>query len=103
MRIARLLSDDQSQETCPDDIAAFERPRKGVQAAGSFSFPEKVPSPACRLRVAGEVAGFWFLKTRVFLCVVSVVLCASVVNGLRTDFTTETQRTTEDSQRKAFA
>ena len=62
MRIARLRSDDQSQETCPDDIAAFERPRKGVQAAGSFSFPEKVPSPACRFRVAEEVAGFCIFK-----------------------------------------
>src|SRR5712692_2394249 len=41
MRIARLRSDDQSQETCPDDVAAFEYPRKGVQAAGNFSFRKR--------------------------------------------------------------
>jgi len=42
----------QSQETCPDAVAAFERPRKGVQAAGNSLFSEKIPSPACHLRVA---------------------------------------------------
>jgi len=61
-----LRSDDQSQETCPDDVAAFERPRKGVQAAGNFSFPEKVPSPACHFRVAEEVAGFCIFNLKVF-------------------------------------
>src|SRR5882762_3450182 len=102
MRIAGLPSDDQSQETCPDDIAAFERPRKGVQAAGNFSFPEKVPSPACRFRVAEEVTGFCFLETRVFLRVISVDLGVSVANVLTQDFTTEAQRTTGDSQREAL-
>jgi hypothetical protein len=47
-----------SQETCPDAVAAFERPRKGVQAAGISLFSAKIPSPACRLCVAEEVTGF---------------------------------------------
>ena len=49
-----------SQETCPDAVAAFERPRKGVQAAGISLFPEKIPSPACRLCATERVTGFVF-------------------------------------------
>src|SRR5437867_10428655 len=46
-----------------------------------------------------KAAGFCISETRAFLCVISVALCASVINVLRLDFTTETQRSTEDSQR----
>jgi hypothetical protein len=53
--------------------------------------------------VAEEVAGFCILETRAFLCVISVDLRVSVVNVLRLGFTTEAQRTTEDSQRAALA
>src|SRR5207247_10316337 len=36
--------------------------RKGVQAAGNFSFPEKVPSPACRFRVAERGGGILYFQ-----------------------------------------
>jgi hypothetical protein len=55
-------------------FAAFERPRKGVQAAMGIRFSEKIPSPACRIRVAERSTGFClFSLTRVlrrkeFLC-----------------------------------
>jgi hypothetical protein len=32
--------------------------RKGVQAAVGILFSEKIPSPACRIRVAEKVTGF---------------------------------------------
>ena len=32
--------------------------RKGVQAAVGILFSEKIPSPACRVRVAERVTGF---------------------------------------------
>src|ERR1700682_486814 len=65
--------------------------RKGVQAAVEFSLLRKVPSPACRFRVAERSAGFCLFSIRIRLCV-------SVVN-LPREITTETQRTTEITQR----
>jgi len=35
---------------------------KVFRPQGIFLFPEKVPSPACRFRVAEEVAGFCIFK-----------------------------------------
>jgi iron complex transport system substrate-binding protein len=38
---AKFKAAMQSQETCPDAVAAFERPRKGVQAAGISLFRKR--------------------------------------------------------------
>ena len=55
----------QSQETCPDAVAAFERPRKGVQAAVGNIFSEEIPSPACRFRAArGDGILFFQIGTK---------------------------------------
>ena len=89
----------QSQETCPDGVAAFERPRKGVQAAVGNIFSEEIPSPACRFRAAEEVTGFCFFNSKIILSVISVALCVSVVNVFKRNFTTEAQRATEKPQR----
>jgi len=52
----KFVVDEPSQETCPNVVAAFERPRKGVQAAGN-SFSEEDPvaslSPFARQRGDG--------------------------------------------------
>jgi iron complex transport system substrate-binding protein len=52
----KFVADEPSQETCPNVVAAFERPRKGVQAAGN-SFSEEDPvaslSPFARQRGDG--------------------------------------------------
>jgi hypothetical protein len=53
-----LAGEAQSQETCPNVAAAFERPRKGVQAAMGIFQSEKIPSPACRPARGHEVTGF---------------------------------------------
>jgi hypothetical protein len=37
--------------------------RKGVQAAVGILFSEKIPSPACRIRVAERSAGFCFFSS----------------------------------------
>jgi len=37
--------------------------RKGVQAAVGNLFLEKIPSPACRIRVAERVTGFCLFST----------------------------------------
>jgi len=39
--VAFVLATMQSQETCPDAVAAFECPRKGVQAAGISLFRKR--------------------------------------------------------------
>jgi hypothetical protein len=77
--------------------------RKGVQAAVGNLFLEKIPSPACRIRVAERVTGFCLFSSRVNrrLCVISVALCVSVVIFSHRSFTTETQRATELAQRDA--
>ncbi len=55
----------QSQETCRNVAAAFERPRKGVQAAVGICFPEIVPSlPVMFARQ--EVTGFLHFEKRIW-------------------------------------
>jgi hypothetical protein len=48
----------QSQETCPDAVAAFERPRKGVQAAVGIFLPGKDPVASLSLSRRRRAAGF---------------------------------------------
>ena len=83
--------------------------RKGVQAAVGILFSEKIPSPACRVRVAERVTGFCLFNLGVnkvlqarLLCAISVALCVSVVGISWRIFTTEAQRATEDTQRKTL-
>jgi len=38
---ARFEATMKSQETCPNAVAAFERPRKGVQAVGNSLFRKR--------------------------------------------------------------
>ena len=74
----KIVADEatvQSQETCPDAVAAFERPRKGVQAAVGILFSEEIPSPACCL-CAGEGDGILFIKLKsISLCNLCGPLC----------------------------
>ena len=47
-------------------------------------------------------ARFGVCRKNASLCANSVMLCASVVNVFLSNFTTETQRSTEDAQRNTF-
>src|SRR5258706_9853476 len=74
--------------------------RKGVQAAVGILFSEKIPSPACRFRVAERATGFCLFSPGIkkILCAISVALCVSVVIISPGKFTTEAQRSTEPAQ-----
>jgi len=52
-----------SQETCPNAIAAFERPRKGVQAAAGNSAQKKSRRRLSPLR-RRKATGFCFFNLR---------------------------------------
>src|SRR5437870_13137667 len=52
----------QSQETCPDVLAAFERPRKGVQAAVGIFLSGRDPVASLSPLRRRKAAGFCFYR-----------------------------------------
>ena len=84
--------------------------REKVFRPQGFLFSEKIPSPACRFRVAEKGGGICVLSLEVnkilyrgrLLFVASVSLCGSVVIVSRSKFTTEAQRATERPQRESL-
>jgi hypothetical protein len=73
--------------------------RKGVQAASGNYLFGKDPVASLSLSRGRKVAGLCLFSITILLCVISVALCVSVVFVSRGKFTTETQRTTEHTQR----
>jgi hypothetical protein len=56
--VASESGDAKARRPARTPFAAFERLAQGVQAAVGMLFSEKIPSPACRFRVAERSTGF---------------------------------------------
>jgi iron complex transport system substrate-binding protein len=84
-----------SQETCPDAVAAFERPRKGVQAAGISLFRKRSRrQPAAFAWQRGRRVLYFQLRTEGKSSRRNLrALCVSAVNLRARQFTAETQST----------